>query len=221
MLIAALMVGLLSQGEVMTVGSMRETMREGKIEARTALAGLNAKPHMYALGPVEGLRGEITVVDGVIHVGTVSSGKPVANVQKDAKAVFLAYSYVGSWREFSQPAGADLAGIAAAIEKAGPGLDRTPFVVSGTVEAAGFHIMDYIPDGEAWSMEKHDVAKAKFGLASASVTLVGFFTTREEDAGVFVHHSDRLHVHLVSDGRTGHLDSVSLRPGWTLKLPAR
>ncbi len=216
-MLTALVVGVLLQGDIQTIGSMREAMREGKIEGRTTIAPLAAKPHLYAIGPIDGLRGEITVVDGVVHIGSVKDGKAVAAVQKDAKAVFLAYSYVSSWTVTKQEGRAGMTEIADAIAKTER--TRTPFLVIGETEQADFHIMDYRPDGEPWSMAKHDAAKAKFGLSDRSVTLFGFYTEQESDAGVFVHHGERLHVHVVAMGATGHLDAVKLKPGWRLHLP--
>jgi alpha-acetolactate decarboxylase len=217
-MLTALIAGLALQGEIQTIGSMREAMREGKIEGRTAIAPLAAKPHLYAIGPINGLSGEITVLDGVVHIGQVKAGKPEATVQKDVKAVFLAYSYVAKWTTSEQRTKAGLAEIADAIAKTKR--TRTPFLITGEAERTDFHIMDYRPDGEQWSMAKHDAAKAKFGFEGRSVTLLGFYTEQESDAGLFVHHGERLHVHVVADSATGHLDGIALKPGWRLHLPA-
>ncbi|KAA0238501.1 MAG: hypothetical protein EDM74_06605 [Armatimonadetes bacterium] len=206
------------QGEIATAGSLRETMREGKVEVRLALAPLNSQPHLYALGPVTGLRGEITVVDGVIHVGTVVGGRPLVKVEREAQAVFLAYTYVASWSEVASGDGGGLAEIASALSRTKR--ERTPFLVTGRVKRADYHIMDYRPDGGPWSMDKHDQAKAKFALQEQDVTLFGFYTEREEDAGLFVHHGERIHAHVVAQGATGHLDAITLEPGWKLLLPS-
>lgn len=219
-MVVAVILSLLSvQSQVHTIGTMRETMRDGMIEARTALAPLNKKPHLYALGPVEGLRGEITVVDGVIHIGSVMDGAPIATKPKDAKAVFLAYSYVDSWTTHNQNQVAGLEEIADAVAKMG--VDRTPFMIVGTTTSGTFHVIDYHDDGKPWSMAKHDSAKKEFDLSKKEVVLFGFFTSREEDAGVIVHHGQRLHVHMVAKDATGHLDSIMLKPGWQLKLPKK
>jgi hypothetical protein len=154
----------------------------------------------------------------VVHIGQVKAGKPEATVQKDVKAVFLAYSYVAEWTTSEQKTKAGLAEIADAIAKTKR--TRTPFLITGEAERTDFHIMDYRPDGEPWSMAKHDAAKAKFGFEGRSVTLLGFYTEQESDAGLFVHHGERLHVHVVADGATGHLDGIALKPGWRLHLPA-
>ena len=38
------------------------------------LATLPALPHLYALGPLEGVRGDVTVLDGCPHIARVVAG---------------------------------------------------------------------------------------------------------------------------------------------------
>jgi hypothetical protein len=50
--------------EVHWWGSLREMMHQGRVEALVELAAPLATPHLYAIGALAGMRGEITTRDG-------------------------------------------------------------------------------------------------------------------------------------------------------------
>jgi hypothetical protein len=93
--------------------------------------------------------------------------------------------------------------------------------VKGTVRAARYHIQNFKGKPEELTHEAHDRAKVFFEVSDASVELIGFFTNREADGGLFVHKGQTTRIHLISADRkqAGHLESVQLAPGAKLLLP--
>jgi hypothetical protein len=45
------------------LGAQRETIRNGKLAAALDLRTLAKTPHLYGIGPIEQLRGEVTIAD--------------------------------------------------------------------------------------------------------------------------------------------------------------
>ena len=45
------------------VGAQHDTIANGKIAALIDLRSLAKTPHLYAIGPIEQLRGEVTIID--------------------------------------------------------------------------------------------------------------------------------------------------------------
>ena len=73
-------------GEVKWVGEMRKVMRDGDLSGTVKLDALAKLPQLYALGPLEGLRGEITIVDGTPSIGAVVDGKATVGDKLEGKA---------------------------------------------------------------------------------------------------------------------------------------
>jgi len=62
-------------GEVRWIGEMRKVMREGDLTGRVDLRSLAGRPHLYAVGPLEGLRGEVTIWDSKASLATLKKGE--------------------------------------------------------------------------------------------------------------------------------------------------
>jgi molybdopterin-binding protein len=58
------------------VGAQRDVLAGG-IEGLVDLRALAGRPHLYALGPLEGCRGEVSVFAGVPSIATVVEGRNV------------------------------------------------------------------------------------------------------------------------------------------------
>jgi acetolactate decarboxylase len=186
------------------------------------LSKLIREPHLYALGPVAGLKGEVTVVDGQVFVSTANDGHAAVKLDPGAKTVFLVYASVPAWRSITIPTNVvSETDLATFLERSLFAKARTAFLVRGIATRARYHIQNYQGQAEELTHEVHEKAKVYFELSDTHVQLVGFFTNREDDAGSFVHPGQTTHVHLISDGHKamGHLESVTLAPGAILFLP--
>jgi hypothetical protein len=64
-------------GEVQWIGEMRKVMHQGDLTGHVDLRSLANRPHLYAVGPLEGLRGEVTIWDGKASLATLKNREVV------------------------------------------------------------------------------------------------------------------------------------------------
>lgn len=211
--------------EVRTAGMARNVMLGTDLGAKVALDSLLKKPGLYALGPVDDLQGELLVLNGIPYAADVRKNAVRVYQAADAKAPFLAYSYVSQWHtiEVTQPI-ADLAALQAFIAQAalGYGIPEGtpfPFLLRGSVDSIDLHIIMRNPKERKHSHEAHKAAKRKFQLGDSRGELLGFYSTQHE--GVFTHKGQYMHLHFISDQKDmlGHVDGLSLQRPFRLLLP--
>jgi len=193
-------------------GALRDVMRNRDFSARIDLAALKGTPHLYALGPSEGLNAEITVFDGRPAIAVVENGT-VRVKQTFPKAAFLVYSRVDRWQQVNVPATVKTAeDVEVFVAKAAgaKGIDSKkpfPFLLRGRPERISYHVVkngDHIPfEGKGKPIEV-------LGIYSAS------------HHGVFTHHGTNIHLHFRTgdDKESGHIDTLDLSLGTTLYLPS-
>jgi acetolactate decarboxylase len=212
-------------GDVKWIGEMRKVMRDGDLSGQVKLEALAKWPHLYALGPLEGLRGEITILDGKAAIATVADRKASVGEKFEGKACFLVYAQVPEWREVELPAkGLDKAaylesGILRIARKAEIDADKPfPFLLRGRVVKAKWHIVNKTDDAP-FSPKDHDKIKVPFEIEDREVEILGFYS--EKHAGIFTHHDSNVHMHLkTADGKlSGHVDSVVPGEGMRILLP--
>jgi acetolactate decarboxylase len=204
---------------------MRDVMQKGDFSAHIDLASLRDTPHLYALGPVEGLRGEITVFDGQPSVATVQADKVVVE-RRWPKACFLVYAQVAKWQTVPVPEGVRSleqlelfvleAATRAGLDVKGP----FPFRVTGSPAIVKYHVVNKT-DGRPHTMELHEQAKVSFQVKARPVEFLGFYS--DQHHGVFTHHGTNVHVHVrtTDDKASGHVDEITLAPPSVLHLPVR
>ncbi len=85
---------------VQCIGTMKDVMWKGKLKGSILLDTLPNKKGLYGLGPVEFLRGELLVIDGVSYKSTVlnDSTMQVKETFK-VKAPFFVFGNVTNWEE--------------------------------------------------------------------------------------------------------------------------
>lgn len=210
--------------EVIAVGEMRTVMQKGDLSAAIDLQKLSKTKHVYALGPVEGLRGEITIWDGQPSIARISDGKIQISEKFDVRACFLVYSQVQSWHETPIPDEVQTleqleAFVAAAAKRLQIDTDRPfPFAVRGKIAKVSFHIVNKT-DNLPHNREQHDRIKVHFTSENVPGRLIAFYSNRHH--GVFTHHGVNTHVHFISDDRkqSGHVESLRIGAGAKLLLP--
>ena len=206
------------------VGAQR-TVLAGDLRAHISLERLAGLPHLYALGPVAGLRGEITVVDGRPYVSRVEDGRIVVDPTFRHEAAFLVWAQIARWYDLDIPEtvrdGRDLEDFVVERTRDSGMAIETPFAfaVTGVAPRVSLHILDR-RDDRAHSRERHEEIKVPFAIERCAVEVVGFCSQRH--AGIFVPAGRRTHMHVCSrDGAVaGHVDDLRLGPGMTLRLPA-
>lgn len=210
--------------EVKYAGAMRNVMLKGNLDAHFDCASLRKTKNVYALGPVAGLKGEVTILDGKPSIATIVDGKP--SVGDDwPKACFLVYAVVERWTPIKVPETVQtlehLQTFVAESAKAAK-LDVTepfPFLLTGTPDAVKYHVV-WKTDDLPHTKQRHSQAKLPFEIAKREVKMLGFHSDAHH--GVFTHHDSNIHIHVTTaDSKdSGHVDVIKLAGGMILHLPA-
>jgi acetolactate decarboxylase len=208
------------------IGSQRETIMNGRLAAALDLKTLADRPHLYGIGPIEQLRGEVTIAASRPALARVASDGTVKVTQGfDAGVPFFVWAEVPLWRQTPIPAEVrsfeDLERfVPKAAATAGVDADKPfPFLVSGREELIEFHIVNRIGD-EPHNMEMHKKIQVAFDLEKAEATIVGFHSTKHR--GIFTPGDSNIHIHFQTPDNTksGHIQKLQLGKGAILNLPA-
>ncbi|HQR42228.1 MAG TPA: hypothetical protein PLX97_06075, partial [Gemmatales bacterium] len=186
LIFTAALSGFVQQGqrdavEVHFVGEMRKVMREGDLSARIDLSRLSKMQHLYALGPIEGLRGEVTIWDSKPSIARIVDGKVITTQNFHSKACFLVYASVGDWQEAPIPQViADEKLLEKWLEQTasarGVNTKRPfPFLIKDSPKKLSIHVVDKTDDSPH-TPAKHEAIKRKFTLENTSVKLLGFYS---------------------------------------------
>lgn len=205
---------------VKIVGAMKNVMWKGQLYGNINLDTISKKEHLYGLGPIEYLAGEILVIDGKSYKSTVVSDTTMKVEETyDIKAPFFGYTNISKWTEQTLPdsiqTNQQLETYLDLLTKS----SKRPFMfkLTGVIETASIHIVN-LPKGSTVSSpaEAHK-GQTNFPLKNEQVEIAGFFST--EHKAIFTHHDTFLHMHLITADRKkmGHLDHLLLKKG-TAKL---
>ena len=206
-------------------GAIHTMMMEGHISATMALDSLALKPHLYALGAVEKLKGEIQILNGRPYVSYALDSAVRIDTSFQRHAAMLVYSQVPVWDSVPLPQGIT---TTEELEEVLPALAQNyaidleqafPFLITGVVDSVNWHVIDW-PEGDTvHSHAKHKKSGLHGKLADQDVTLLGFYSTKHQ--GVFTHHGTNIHMHVFSADRTiaGHVDDADFGEKMVLWLP--
>ncbi len=211
--------------EINWVGKLSTVHRDGDSSPRANLKDLANSNDFYALGPLAGLRGEITVLKSTPYIAKIKDNSTQINNEIDVEAPFLVYAMVSRWKAI--PIDKPVQSISALeellhtiAEDIGI-IDASqvfPFKITTNQSEINYHIISNQEPGYKISKPHHELMKF-FKLKTKPVTLLGFFS--KSHAGVFTHHDQWTHIHVVSQDGTesGHVDSLKLGSDAVLYLP--
>lgn len=224
---AAFLVGLAyaasSSYTVSWKGSLR-AVHGGDYSPVLDLQAFEGKANWYAVGPVAGLDGEVTVIDGVVSVARVRGDEIIASDDLSAQASFLVWSEVEAWAPPVElgVAVADQAELERVLEDIAfdRGIDVAepfPFKLEGVFDALEYHVLAPVPPG---ATAAHHLEFAKIVRdTDVAGTMIGFFSKQHH--GVFVHRGSSAHIHVIEEsGRSGHVDALAAGPAVKVYLPA-
>jgi len=206
-------------------GDRRNIIHHGDLSARIDLNTLAGFPNLYAIGPVTGLQGEVTIYDGVPSISTIVDGKPKVDASFGHGAIFLAYANSPSWQSINvlqslESLGAIEAFVKTSAIQAGIALDKSfPFRIEGIANKLVYHII-FKTDGKPHNKAEHKKAKRKFYLKNTKVEIIGFWAGGQGE-GVFTHPGKKTHLHfrLPDNSTSGHIDAITMPGGSQLYLP--
>jgi acetolactate decarboxylase len=207
---------------VRIVGEMRNVMWKGQLYGNIDLDTIANKKHLYGLGPVAYLSGELMILDGKSYKATVLSPTTMKVEETfEAKSPFFGYCNINKWTTQNLPDSVQT------ISQLETYLDRIiksakrPFMfkMNGEVETAKIHVVNLPKGSKVSSPEEAHKGQVNFDIENQQVVIVGFFST--EHKAIFTHHDTFLHLHMMTfdNSKMGHLDEVKLKKGAVLYLP--
>lgn len=207
--------------KVNSISAMKNAMWKGEIGPKIYLDTIEDKKGLYGLGPLQYLKGEITIVNGKSYVSRVTSDTTMAVTKSFAiSAPFFVYSNVRNWKKISLPDSiTTVKDIEGFVNKNASGFKNPfAFTLKGKVKKATIHIQN-LPEGtKVRSPKEAHQGQVNYNLENETVEIVGFFS--REHQGIFTHHDTFIHMHLITNDKKkmGHLDSITIQ-SMTLYLP--
>lgn len=211
--------------EVKVAGEMKKIMRQADLSAHISLDTLINKPHIYGLGPAEGIKGEILIIDSKPYWCKVEAEQPVTIISQKIKAAMLVYAQVPGWKQTTiTDEIKDYASLEKAVEKFasqnGQRLEEPfPFLIKGNINTASWHVIDW-KEEVTHTFDNHKQF-AKYGrFSNEPVVLLGFYSNKHHS--IFTHHTTNMHIHVMDKRKTivGHLEDFSAGTGTlTLSIP--
>lgn len=211
--------------EVMHYGALKNMMHKGDLSAKAQLADLKDMEHVYAIGAMEDLKGEIQIYDGQSFNTCIADSAVKFDSDFSGGAALLVYAVVPEWQEMEVPStvktSVELEKFIAEQAKAN-GIDITkpfPFMVEGKPAYFDWHVINW-PEGDTeHSHQKHVESGMHGTVTNTPVELLGFYSDKHHR--IFTHHTTNMHVHVKTvDGKlAGHMDDIQCADGMVLKLP--
>lgn len=232
----AAIVGSKKEGSVEYVGVQKDVFLSGKAVSVISLEDLAGRKGLYAMGPIDGLDGEITIFDSKPYITKVrGSGYEADNTWKHG-AFFLVWTEQAQWKDVPVPS--TVKGyvalqqfVKAQAQAAGIDVAKPfPFLLSGKPVEIKWHINVDRTEGKPITKELFAKSKEPFITKGEPVDIIGFYS--ESHAGVFLTQytpvikegsgmKNAIHIHLVSrvSKASGHIDDMILGEGMVLRLP--
>ena len=220
------------RGKLIQFGSMHETIGKQNHEPRVSLADVLKTPHFHGVGAVDGLRGEITILDSnAVVTGIDKEGKLRSLIGADTSATLLVGQSVSKWKEvpFSEDVSArDVDKVIGELAEEN-GIDTASpfaFIIEGSCSDVRLHVINGACPVHA-RMKKiatpEETKPYELEARSLEGTIIGIFA--KDAVGELTHPETSQHAHLVySDKKsgarvTGHLERYGIKKGAVLRLP--
>ena len=200
-------------------------MHEGDLSSKFSLSELKGKDHVYALGAVENLKGEIQIFDGKPEVTYASNGEVSFDKSFERNASLIVYTQVPAWQDINIPneilTRNQLENYI--IEQASKyDMDTekpVPFLLVGKAKFIDWHVIDWDLTDKVHTHIKHTNSGPHGRVEDTAVDILGFYSNKHR--AVFTHHASDLHMHFkTKDNRlAGHIDDLELGREMVLRLP--
>jgi len=190
--------------KVMHAGAMKDIMHKHDYSAKADLDTIDHK-NLYALGAIEGVKGEVFVWDGNPYMSVEKNGNMVIDNDKH-KASLLVYAQVPKWKRTAITNATSIADLEHQLTALGQE-KPFPFIIKGIADSLHWHIVNVDP--------KHpDIPHKKTGLqgiiTGEKVDILGFYS--EHAQGIYTHHDSKVHIHFKTQSGelAGHVDGLHL-----------
>ena len=214
-------------------GEMHRVIGQKDHKGRVQLGELIKQDHLYAVGAMKGLQGEVTILDSVPYVTAQDSQSKLcaASVTTDLQATLLMGASVPAWQDttFETTLGPDKWESHLEQTARDNHLDTASpimFQVRGRLEDTTVHVINGACPihaqlhGEELAPEEKPHQET---FATIQGTIVGVFA--KASSGRLTHPGTSVHAHLIyqspetGERLTGHIEKTSIAKGSTLSLP--
>lgn len=211
--------------QVAHFGALKNFMHKNDLSAKADLRAFSSKPHLYALGALENLKGEILILDGQAHVSYELDGQLIIDSSFEHQASLLVASKVSGWVELDIPKKVNSKTeleqfVAEKAKQIGIDVEKPfPFMLKGKLRSASWHVINW-PEGDSQhSHEKHKNSGPHGTTENEMVEVLGFYSAHHH--AVFTHHTTNMHMHVLIPAQniSGHLDDLVIKQGVKLLLP--
>jgi len=214
-----------SSFEVKWSGALKNMMHKGDLSSKASLSDLKNIEHVYALGALENLKGEILIYDGKPFNSLVNDTVIKFDNTFEKKACLLVYASVTEWTPITIPDDVytyEQFEIFVAKTAKENGIDTEapfPFLVEGTPESFDWHVINWKDGDTEHSHEKHINSGLNGSIESTPVEMLGFYSNAHH--AIFTHHTTNMHIHVktTDNSLAGHVDGLTLGTGMILKIP--
>jgi len=196
----------------------------GKAAESVSLERFDGLESLYAVGPLDQARGEVSIYDSIPLISEVHDGRVNVTIDSCRHAAFLVYAIVENWRRVTvrNPIKTEQQlenHLLAWAVTSGIDVDQPfAFLLNGLIAQATFHILCNRGRG-TYNAERHEKSKVRFPIANESVEVIGFYSRRHR--GIFTPRDSNFHMHVRTlDNRfSGHLEAFNWEYGVMLYLP--
>ena len=206
-------------------GKMSKIGQEKRVDAEILVDSIKGN-HLYAVGPVEDLRGEIIVWDSKPFVAAITEDKKpyLQKNVKPLKAIFLVYADVSNWdtvmltNMISSMDDLQKSITNAAYQHGMDTASAFPFLIFGKIKEGSGHIMFKDSSVKAITPDVLKAANYKNTFKEQFAQMIGFYSQHHQN--IFTHQSSYLHIHyrMANKYQAGHLDMVSFDEKEPVKL---
>ncbi len=208
-------------------GSMREIYSDNAA-AKLDLSELKDTEHLYGLGPLSKLRGEILILDSVPYESRIGKGFVQIKSDWNEKAAFFVWASVKKWKKVAVPSSVRSMGLLESWLSSMSGMSgaplasQYPFLLKGNFAEIDWHIVNYKAGVTALTPRKHHETKFHGKSKNRKAEMLGFYSP--EHQGFFIPQGHRTHMHVkVGDEVVAHVDDFNPNgdSGLTLYIPGR
>jgi alpha-acetolactate decarboxylase len=207
-------------------GSLKEIFKDNAA-AKVDLFEMANTEHLYALGQLAGLKGEIMIWDGCPFESHVDAKQVQVRSDWHEPAAYLVWTSVRKWQKTRVPSSVEnLAALemwlASMSGKPGSPLSvKYPFLVKGHFERVAWHIANVHDDGSLLTPAKEEAQRYHGTSRKLKGEILGFYAPDHQ--GLFIPDNHSTHMHFrISNRLVAHVDDFepSGDPGLTLYVPA-
>jgi len=208
------------------IGAQRDTVMNGKVAALLDLRPLAKTSHLYGIGPIEQLRGEVTIANSRPALARVGpDGKVHVEDGFEAGVPFFVWAEVPAWQIVTLPPHIQSHGdlekfIPDAAALAGLDIQKPlPFLLRGNTNFIEFHVLNRRGD-QPHDAKMHKKIQTVFELDGAKAVMVGFYSPNLR--GVFTPMESTIHIHFQTSDNSvsGHVQKLSINENVTLAFPS-